>query len=299
MSQSDGEKGIVLLPISHVDHGNINELSRHLGEGFSQIGLDPVFIDMRDGMAPAVDAIIEWVSTGRVRLYVTVNALGFPHQSQDLFAKNDVKLFFMSLDHPSYVVDLIMEIPAGAGVSFPTKSNIPLAQNGLRKDVAFHHILHASHERTVRSWDERDIPIFLVGNLEENPAAMKHRWKEQGNDVARVLREMEIVYRENPLIALEEVGAEALRREIQHQVDMRSFLNLLVLFDRYNRSVCRKRLLDAIPDLPVTVVGNWDGYPAEKRAKASFLGPVDSPVVAEMVGRSKIVLDVLPTYYGS
>lgn len=299
MNHTDGEKGIVLLPISHVDHGNINELSRRLGEGFEEIGLHPVFIDMRDGMEPAVASIVEWVSTEKVRIYVTVNALGFPHHSQDLFKKHDVKLFFMSLDHPCYVSELIMEIPTGTKVGFPTASNISLARNGLRKDIGYHHVLHASHVRPVVPWSKKDIPIFLVGNLEENPAMMKRRWKDRGNDVARVLNEMETVYRENPLKTLEEVGAEALRREKQQQVDTKNFLNLLALFDRYNRSVCRKRFLDAIPDLPVTVVGNWDGYLAEKRRNAHFVGPVDSAEVAGMIGRSKIVLDVLPTYYGS
>lgn len=269
--------------------------------GLGDAKLRPHLIDYRESGHAPWQELETLVLENRVRALVAMNGVGFPYGGHELLAQRGVTIFVLGMDHPCHLFPLMEAAPPGTCISFPTASNLDFAHRYMRDDLRYLHIPHGAAARLPRAWDERDIDVLMIGNLRRDSRACAANWASRGPEapVLEIMREMYLTEGAETLEGLGERALAATGNDTVPLAQPAGFARLLRDFDPYARSLLREIILTELTGLPVLVVGEWPDATTNRHDSHVFTGPQDAGTVADMVGRAKIIINVVPAYYRS
>jgi hypothetical protein len=165
----------------------------------------------------------------------------------------------------------------------------------LRADNRLLPLPHAADPTEPVPWTQRDIPILLIGNCPETPAAIRARWQAYRPEVAQLLDEAaSLILSGNGIGLFDAVNARQARRP---HVPLAEFRSYCTEVDRLIRAHVRAAAFAQLSTLPMTVIGEgWNKMPA---GRAQLLGPRNAAEAAALTRRAKISISLTTPYHGS
>ena len=243
------------------------------------------------------------IERGEFKLILSVQEMGlFGGPGVDaIMAKGGVRRLYWALDYPYSCWTSVAGLAASSIVSYPTAGHLGCARQHLRGDVTLLTLAHAAKRREPLPWQDRTIEALFVGNAPAaDPESMRASWATRyPQPWSGVLEEMAERFdplRTDALDALAREAVEA-RGYDSTRIDRNNFMVLIATFDQYAWTRTRFAYLDAMRDLPITLVGRgWEPFAG---GAAKILGPMPTEQSRALMAQSKLVLNLQPRWFRS
>jgi hypothetical protein len=287
----------VLLFQGHSDFDSVNAMVAACADALAQLGFAPTVLDVR--AADHVARALAVIRSGRLAFTLCLSGLGLPEEGfgEGFYAETDAPVVALWLDHPVFLYPRL-RLPVTWLVStFPAPHHVTFCRAKVRGDRPALHLAHGAAPRPIAPWRERDIPVLFSGSaLLPDPETTRAGWADAyGVAVAKDLNAVVETHVAAPARPLEEVIAAV--------VGDRPVEKLYAYYkvaDDYLRSRAKVVFLNAAAKLSITVVGRgWQGLAAGHDSRLKVLSEMPAPGVAELMARSRVVLNLLPPYFGS
>jgi hypothetical protein len=289
--------GDVLLFKGHSDFASVNEMVRQCAEALAELGFRPTVLDVRD--QGHIAAALKVVRGGRLAFTLCLSGIGLPDEGfgEGFYAETAAPVVALWLDHPVFLYPRL-RLPLARLVStFPAPHHVAFCQAKVRADRPALHLPHGAAPGPKRPWRERDIAVLFSGStIHAMPAAARDGWAAaHGAAVAAQLNAISEEHLARPIRPLEDaIVAVVGERPIEQ---LYSYYKVV---DDYLRSRAKVAFLNAAARLPITVIGRgWEGLAPKANGGLRMLPEMPAPEVAELMGRSRVVLNLLPPYFGA
>lgn len=289
--------GDVLLFKGHSDFDSVNAMVAACADALAQIGFAPTVLDVR--AADHIARALAVIRSGRLAFTLCLSGLGLPEEGfgEGFYAETDAPVVALWLDHPVFLYPRL-RLPVARLVStFPAPHHVAFCRAKVRGERPALHLAHGAAPTPARPWRERDIPVLFSGSaLLPDPETMRAGWADAyGAAVAKDLNAVVETHVAAPARPLEEVIASVVGDRPVEQL-----YAYYKVADDYLRSRAKVAFLNAAARLPVTVIGRgWQGLETNGGSRLKVLPEMPAPRVAELMARSRIVLNLLPPYFGS
>ncbi|MBI3444907.1 MAG: glycosyltransferase [Magnetospirillum sp.] len=293
------QKRICLFRGNVTTDGNVDRIGKSMMAAFAANGWSAELVDISQGNpAEAFARLVRLAETEGIDYFLSVEAMGLLTGAEALLEKSGARQLYWALDHPYSGVDRLLGLPRESVATFPTRSNLDCCSTYLRQDLVLACAAHAAEPTAVRAWSDRDIQILVVGNVDgPHPDAIRAGWRQMPAPWPMVLEHMAETWASAPRTPLEDLARGALVAAGASGADGHAFFRVQGQFDNWARLFVRHATIATLSALPLTLVGRgWEtvGAPTHNR-----LGPRPAEEVAELMARSKLVLNILPDYYRS
>ncbi|MBL8705864.1 MAG: glycosyltransferase family 1 protein [Rhodospirillales bacterium] len=290
---------IVLLIKGQSQYDTMRELTADIAVAFRQRGLQVVEID---GMAPGAGALLEaLMSGGRVAFVYGMNGWGLGASLNLNRLCDDAGVPYVGhlFDHPLTYAKRLFDAPRNAVWCLHDSTYVrfvdeDLALPGAKAVVPVGGPV-ADPAATPLPVDARDIAILFPGSGYSSTTATKP-WSTASAAERKV---MDAIYD----LALYDTGRplhdtirQVLRLYSGVAVDWRAdwIARIFTMLDNQLRVERRVEVVKALAELPIQVYGHgWDNL-AAKGGGARFHAPVGFRETQALMGRAKVVLNVLP-----
>jgi hypothetical protein len=289
--------GDVLLFKGHSDFASVNAMLGECAEALAGLGLEPTVLDVRD--PGHIAAALAVVRGGRLAFTLCMSGMGLPEagHGEGFYAETAAPVVALWLDHPVFLYPRV-RLPLARLVStFPAPHHVAFCLAKVRADRPALHLPHGATPGPARPWRERDIPALFSGStIHADPEAARAGWAAaHGAPAAAQLNAVVEEHFARPLAPLEEAIAAVVGEK-----PVEPLYSYYKVVDDYLRSRARVAFLNAAARLPITVVGRgWEGLAPEANSGLRVLPEMPAPEVANLMGRSRIVLNLLPSYFGA
>lgn len=287
----------VLLFQGHADFDSVNAMVAACADALAELGFAPTALDVR--AADTVSRALAVIRSGRLAFTLCLSGVGLPEegQGQGFYAETEAPVVALWLDHPVFLYPRL-RLPVARLVStFPAPHHVPFCRAKVRADRPALHLAHGATPTPARPWHERDIPVLFSGStVVAEPDTTRAGWAEAyGAAVAKDLNAVIEAHRATPARPLEDAIAAVVGDQ-----PVEKLYAYYKVADDYLRSRAKVAFLNAASKLPITVVGRgWQGLATGPGSRLQVLPEMPAPRVAELMARSRIVLNLLPPYFGS
>ena len=287
----------VLLFQGHSDFDSVNAMVAHCADGLAALGFAPRVLDVRE--ADHIARALAVIRSGRLAFTLCLSGMGLPDagHGQGFYTETDAPVVALWLDHPVFLYPRL-RLPVARLVStFPAPHHVAFCRAKVRSDRPALHLAHAATRTTTRPWRARDIPVLFSGStLHAEPEMTRAGWADAYG--ATVAQELNAVIEEHftaPARPLEDAITK-----IVGDPPVEKLYAYYKVADDYLRSRAKVAFLNAAARLPVTVIGRgWQGLATDGGSRLKVLPEMPAPRVAELMAQSRIVLNLLPPYFGS
>jgi len=299
MNRTAGDADIVLLIKGQSQYDVMRELTADIAVAFRQRGLQVVEID---GLLPGADALLEaLVSGGRVAFVYGMNGwgLGAALNLKRLCDDAGVPYVGHLFDHPLTYAKRLLDAPRNAVWCLHDSTYVrfvgeDLALPGAKAVVPVGGPVPDPAAAPLPV-DARDIAILFPGSGYSSTTAVKP-WSTASaaeRKVMDAIYDLALYETQRPL---HDIIRQVLRLYSSDAVDWRAdwVARIFTMLDNQLRVQRRVEVVKALADLPIHVYGHgWDDL-AAKGGGARFHTPAGFRETQALMGRAKIVLNVLP-----
>jgi len=295
----------VVLFQSVSQYQSLNTMAREIADAWEARGVAARMVNLRRSGYEAIEAA---VAGGDVRAVITISGYGIvdPHPGgrlHGIYRNAGVPVVSLYFDPLFYYLDQLDAAVPGRLVTTTSDAEIGYWRSRPAPPADIRSLPHgaAPVPAPARDWRARDIPLLFSGSGPRDPEGMRLEWADHGRTVAGQLNRILEVHRAAAAPRpLDHIIAEAIGGEVD--VSNPALLQPYFLtVDLYLRARLRWRLISALADRPLTVVGDgWEAL-AERLAgrRVRFLPAVDAAGVRELIGRSRITLNTCTPHHGS
>ncbi len=299
--------GVILFQ-GFSQYQNFNTMTDELAAAFNAGGTRVTVVDAR--VADYPQAVRALVKRGGIRAVITMTGFGLDigkeSNAYHALGAPVISLYYDPLFY--YLEQLRLPIhPRIVTTSSDTDAGWWQAQAEPPADIR--HLPHAAapqsrQESAPPAWGNRTIPLLLSGTGCDDPETLRAGWEQHGPVVRDQLNRILEVYRGGPrLRALSAIITEAIGSEVDFS--SRWTLRRYVLWmDHYLRARLRWRLVTALADRPLLVVGeNWERLGehlrCRGRSRVRFRRALPTPSVYDLTTRVQISLNDSTPHHGS
>jgi hypothetical protein len=273
---------------------SLNTMVDGLAGAFARRGLAPAVLDLA---APDYPNRIRAVLTeGDLALFLGLNGMGMPREAGTFHDRLEVPFLGLFVDHPAYHPERLAAPIPNLRLAFPSRTNLDFCRRALGVGVPLLHLPHAAEPVVGLPWAERDIPVFYSGSpMAADPESLRGNWRNFGATAREAMEAVVAAHDKVPRRPLESVVAEVLGLPL---AAFGRYRPVFLAVDAYLRSRIKVETLKALADagIEVAVCGRgWEAVPGRRR----LLGSLDAPATFALMGRSRLVLNLLPPYYES
>lgn len=280
----------------HSDFDSVNTMVATLAQAFAELGWEVSCVDLRDGDAARQAATL--VTERGVDLVLSLNGYGIPAGGDiGFYAGLAAPVVVLFVDHPVYHHPTIRTAVPTLRVSFPTAHHVDFCRDFVRADIPLGHIGHAASAADpadLRPWAERDIGVLVPSSLAVMPEEDRRGWADQyGTEVAARLHAVIEEHEDDPTAPLH----HCIQR-VAGAVSLNLMHAYFSVADRYLRARAK---LDGVRAMAAAGLRPWVCGPGWPDLASTALQRGTTPVaeVFRLMGRARIVANLLPPYYHS
>jgi hypothetical protein len=293
----------VILFRGFSQYQNFNTMTEELAAACTGAGLQAHVIDARVPDYPT--AVRALVDRGGIRAVINITGFGLDiGKENNAYSGMGVPLISLYYDPLFYYLEQ-MRLPISPRI-VTTSSDLDVAwwQSLADPPADIRHLPHAAAPQPSPDWGDRTIPLLLSGTGCGNPEEMRAGWEHYGPTIREHLnRILEVTLAGTRPRPLPEIIAET----IGHEVALTSpwaFRRYVLWIDLYLRARLRWRLVTALADRPLLVVGEgWDRLGEHLRnrghSRVRFRRPLPTPSVYDLTSRVRISLNDSTPHHGS
>jgi hypothetical protein len=287
----------VLLFQGHSDFDSVNAMVGACAEALAELGFAPIVLDVR--AADVIARALAVIRSPRLAFTLCLSGFGLPDegQGQGFYAETEAPVVALWLDHPVFLYPRL-RLPVARLVStFPAPHHVLFCRAKVRADRPTLHLAHGAQPASGRPWRDRDIPVLFSGStLVPDPETTRAGWAEAyGAAVAKDLNAVVETHVAAPARPLEDAIAA-----VVGDGPVEKLYAYYKVADDYLRSRAKVAFLSAAARRSITVVGRgWQGLATNRGSSLKVLPEMPAPRVAELMARSRIVLNLVPPYFGS
>lgn len=289
--------------VIHADSqfGFMDGVAAEVAAGFRALGYRSIATHPLDARKMAEASAI--IAKDGIGMAILMNGVGMDLADEDFSTflkslKAPVVGFF--LDHPAYHSSRISAPLPHLRLASSCSHDGAFIRRFLRDDVPVEHIHHGATpppRGLVRPWDERDIDVLVPSTMPVHPDLERSTWATRyGNLTAAQLNAIIEVHDGAPAQPLHEAILYVLG---DRAVSLREMLPYYLITDLYLRARVKLDSVRALLDrnVPVTVLSS--GWPDDLGGRVTRLPSVPLVEGFALMGRSKMVLNHLPSYFES
>lgn len=289
--------------LCHAKHDNVNMMARAMADGFRANGVDFHLVDTRE--ADAGKQLLTRLQAPDDLFLCTFNNIGLPAEPDSpliaLLNARKAPVFSWYLDHP-YVNAPDFALPIShhlIGETALDHLNF-LETYPVHQGKSLHLMPHAVAEGSDFHWDDKDIPVLMIGTVGGDPETARCQWQIQyGNDVAATLNAAIEVYDSADQPTLITCIHEALALTPQDRLDWTIMRSYCILLDRYLRDRMKYAQARLAIGCGGMVLGpGWaDKLPNARPEQVP--GEVAADKLEGYITRARAVFAGSPAYYAS
>lgn len=280
------------------DFDSVNTMVSDLGYGFVRLGWDVNVMDLRT--PDCVSKTASLVRGQGVDLFLSVNGYGVPgadSTSIGFYAESAAPVLIYFVDHPIYHHTTIRAPLPSLRVTFPTAHHLDFCRAHIRNDIPMRHVGHGAapaRPNLVKDWSERDVAVFVPSSLGILPEDQRAQWGEQyGPQVAARLHCVVEAHEDDPARPL-----HLCVEEVVGSVSLTLMHAYCTVADSYLRARVKLSCARAMVQAGLQPVICGPGWP-DLGGGAVQMGAQPVQTAFEFMGRSRLVLNLLPPYYES
>jgi len=281
------------------DFDSVNTMVDEIAGGFAAQGWATHVVDLLH--PDHIDQILRRIEAGQVDLFVSLNGFGIPAAGMGagFYERTAADVLVYFVDHPIYHFPTIRAPLPRLRVTFPTAHQVDFCRAWVRHDIPLRHLPHGGTPAApgaARAWSDRDVGVLVPSSLMCEAETERAAWAESyGPQVATRLNAAIEHHEAAPHRPFHEAVLAALDEKDPPVERLHPYF---VVADRYLRSRAKQRVVDALirRHVPVTVCG--PGWPDLAGAACQY-ATLPVAEVFRLMGRARIVLNLLPPYYES
>jgi glycosyltransferase involved in cell wall biosynthesis len=295
------DKKTIILLQGRSQYDVMNSFTTDLADAFSELGYDPKIISITK--PNWLTEIINVLKSKHVAFFFSFNTAGVQLRSNDkaLFDVLHVPLFTFLVDHPVYLLSRLNVDIQNFIVSCVDEDHVSFIKKYLDKSFQCLFIPHGASQKQVDiHWNsKRPIDILFSGTYVE-PQEIQKKLVTTLGKYAELYDKIINASLYETFQPLEKTLTNIFTEESIdiNDIPMAMFYQILLDTDKYVRNVRRKMIIEQLShlDARVEVYGNGWSKIANDFKRINFYPPINYEKIQSKMGKSKIVLTVLPNF---
>lgn len=289
--------------LCHAQHDNVNMMAQEMAAGFRANGVDFRLVDTRE--EDAGKQLLDLLQLPETSFLCTFNNIGLPTDADSPLIKllnlREMPVVSWYLDHPiinapDYAIPLANHI---LGQTSPEHLGF-LEQYPIHQGKRLSLIPHAVQEAEEFHWEDKDIPIMMVGTVGGSPEDERNSWAPKyGQDIAEQLNTAIEIYDSRPGPQLADCIHTALNLAAEQRLEWTTMRSYCILLDRFLRDRIKYQQAQLAVDCGGLAVGPGWADVVKGARPDQVPGGQPAEKVAEYIRRSKAVFGGQPAYYSS
>ena len=289
--------------LCHAQHDNVNMMAREMAAGFQANGVDFRLVDTRE--ADAGKQLLDLLQLPETSLLCTFNNIGLPAEANSPLVKllnlRELPVFSWYLDHPiinapDYAIPLTRHI---LGQTSPEHLTF-LGQYPVHHGKPLVLTPHAVADGPAFHWEDKDIPVMMVGTVGGSPQAERDSWAPKyGQEIADHLNAAIEVYDSLEKPQLADCIHIALGLAPDQSLEWSIMRSYCILLDRFLRDRTKYLQAQLAIDCGGIAVGPGWADVVKNARPDQVPGGQTADKVADYIRRSKAVFAGPPAYYSS
>jgi hypothetical protein len=294
--------GVILFQ-GFSQYQNFNTMTAELAAAYREAGIPATVIDAR--VADYPKTVRALVDRGGIRAVITITGFGLDiGKETNAYSGMAAPVISLYYDPLFYYLEQLRLPVRPRIVTTSSDTEVTWWHGQADSPADIRHLPHAATPQPSREWDDRTIPLLLSGTGCENPEGMRAGWDQYGPATRDHLnRILEVVLGDARPRPLPAIIAEVIGDEVALSSPW-AFRRYVLWIDLYLRARLRWRLVTALADRPLLVVGEgWDRLGehlrTRGRSRVRFRRSLPTPSVYELTSRVQISLNDSTPHHGS
>lgn len=280
----------------------LNLFSEEIAKGFSDLGIDIIWIDVRENLA-AIGRILEYVEQYEELAAIDFNSAKFglkTPEGQKVFEILGIYCINILVDHPYWYPEQLQNMPGYGAVICIDQNHMNYVNRFYPNISTVAFMPHGGYE-CVRN-EDRPIDVFYAGSIYESLAEVqKPDWTKWVFDAEMICNNVVNYLLEHTGDTIEAVFEKILTANgiVLDEEQLREFISECAYVERIVSSYYRRMVVEALArhGIKLTICGlGWGTYDFVNLPNVEYIGMISPEQVLEKMASAKMVLNTMPWF---